>query len=94
MEIGVPTCQKLLEQAGDVIRVRHHSIRTEQAYLDWMKRSILFHNKRNPADMAEAEVTSFLAHLAVDREGSAATKNQALAAILCLHKEVLKQPPE
>jgi integron integrase len=82
----------LLEQARDVIRVRHYSIRTEQAYLDWMKRFILFHNKRHPIEMGEPEVTSFLSHLAVDRKVASSTQNQALAAILFLYKEVLKLP--
>ena len=83
---------KLLDQARDVIRVRHYSIRTEQAYLRWMKQYILFNNKRHPAEMGELEVTSFLSHLAVNRRVSASTQNQAMAAILFLYKEVLRQP--
>jgi integron integrase len=83
---------KLLEQARDAIRIRHYSIRTEQSYLGWMKRFILFHNKRHPAEMGEQEVTAFLSHLAVNRHVSSSTQNQALAAILFLYKEVLKHP--
>ena len=83
---------KLLEQARDAIRVRHYSIRTEQSYLRWMKHFILFHNKRHPAEMGEPEVTAFLSHLAVNRQVSSSTQNQALAAILFLYKEVLKHP--
>lgn len=83
---------KLLEQARAAIRVRHYSIRTEQSYLRWMKHFILFHNKRHPAEMGEQEVTAFLSHLAVNRQVASSTQNQALAAILFLYKEVLKQP--
>lgn len=83
---------KLLEQARDTIRLRHYSIRTEESYLRWMKQYILFHNKKHPAQMGESEVTAFLSHLAVDRQVSSSTQNQALAALLFLYKEVLKQP--
>jgi hypothetical protein len=55
---------KLLDQVRDVIRRKHFSIRTEQSYVDWIRRFILFHNKRHPRDMAETEVTEFLTHLA------------------------------
>src|ERR1700731_131698 len=82
---------KLLEQVRDAIRVKHYSIRTEQAYIDWIKRFILFHNKRHPREMAEMEVTQFLTHLARDRNVAASTQNQALSALLFLYKEVLKQ---
>lgn len=82
---------KLLEQVRDAIRVRHYSIRTEQAYLDWIKRFILFHDKRHPREMSETEVTQFLTHLARDGNVAASTQNQALSALLFLYKEVLKQ---
>jgi integron integrase len=87
-----PLVPKLLEQARDLIRIKHYSIRTEESYLRWMKQYIVFHDKRHPADMGEPQVTSFLSHLAVDRKVSASTQNQAMAAILFLYKEVLKQP--
>jgi integron integrase len=82
---------KLLDQIRDVIRRKHFSIRTEQTYVDWARRFILFHNKRHPRDMAEAEVTAFLTHLARDGRVAASTQNQALSALLFLYKEVLKQ---
>ena len=82
---------RLLEMARDAIRRRHYSYRTEQAYLHWMKRFILFSGKRHPSELGGAEVTAFLNHLAVERTVAAATQNQALAALLFLYKEVLGQ---
>src|SRR5882762_4826172 len=82
---------KLLDQVRDVIRRKHFSIRTEQSYVDWVRRFILFHNKRHPREMAEAEVTEFLTHLARDGRVAASTQNQALSALLFLYKQVLKQ---
>jgi site-specific recombinase XerD len=82
---------KLLDQVRDVVRRKHYSIRTEQAYVDWIRRFILFHGKRHPAEMAEAEVTAFLTHLARDSGVAASTQNQALSALLFLYKEGLKQ---
>jgi integron integrase len=82
---------KLLDQARDALRVGHYSRRTEVAYLDWMRRYIVFHGKRHPAEMGEAEVTDFLTHLAVERQLSAATQNQALGAILFLYRHVLRR---
>ena len=58
--------KKLLDQVRDAIRVRHYSIRTEQAYIGWARRFILFHNKRHPKDMGVPEIEAFLTHLAVD----------------------------
>lgn len=81
---------KLLDQLKERIRRFNYSIRTEDAYIHWVKRFILFHNKRHPSVMGEAEVESFLSHLVVDRNVTASTQNQALAAILFLYKEVLK----
>jgi integron integrase len=82
---------KLLDQVRDAIRLRHYSIRTEQAYTDWIKRFILFHGKRHPREMGETEVTQFLTHLARHGNVAASTQNQALSALLFLYKEVLKQ---
>ena len=82
---------KLLDQVRDVIRLRHFSIRTEQTYTDWIRRFILFHGKRHPREMGEAEVTSFLTSLAREANVAASTQNQALSALLFLYKEVLKQ---
>ncbi len=73
----------------DHLRTRHYSIRTEQAYLDWVRRFILYHKKRHPQEMGAPEVEAFLTHLAVDRQVSASTQNQAKAAILYLYRQVL-----
>ena len=82
---------KLLDQVRDVVRRKHFSIRTEQVYVDWIRRFILFHDKRHPREMAEAEVTQFLTHLAREAGVAASTQNQALSALLFLYKQVLKQ---
>ena len=82
---------KLLDQVRDKIRFKHYSIRTEHAYVDWIKRYILFHGKRHPQEMGKQEAEQFLSHLAVDRNVAASTQNQALSAILFLYKEVLEQ---
>jgi integron integrase len=81
---------KLLDQVRDVIRRKHYSIRTEQAYVDWIKRFIIYHGKRHPGEMAEEEVAKFLTHLARDLNVAASTQNQALSALLFLYKDVLK----
>ncbi|HEY4256551.1 MAG TPA: phage integrase N-terminal SAM-like domain-containing protein, partial [Candidatus Udaeobacter sp.] len=65
---------KLLDQVRDVIRRKHFSIRTEQAYTDWIRRFILYHSKRHPREMAEAEVVDVLTHLA--RDGNVAASTQ------------------
>lgn len=80
---------KLLDRMRDHLRTRHYSIRTEQAYLDWVRRFILYHKKRHPQEMGAPEVEGFLTHLAVERQVSASTQNQAKAAILYLYKQVL-----
>lgn len=83
---------KLIDQVRSIIRVKHYSLRTEEAYWHWIKRFILFHKKRHPNEMGEGEVSAFLSHLAVDRRVAASTQNQALSALLFLYKEVLKTP--
>ena len=83
--------KKLLEEVRDLMRLRHYSIRTEQSYCDWIKRFILFHGRRHPREMAEAEVTAFLTHLARDENVAASTQNQALSALLFLYQQVLKE---
>ncbi|MGR3301881.1 MAG: integron integrase [Candidatus Scalindua sp.] len=80
---------KLLDQVRDVIRKKHYSIRTEQAYVDWARRYILFHKKHHPKDMGEKEIAQFISHLATDRKVAASTQNQALNAIVFLYKRVL-----
>ena len=87
----IPSPPRLLDQVRQHLRVRHYSIRTEQAYTDWIKRFILFHNKRHPKNMGETEITAFLTHLAVDRNVAASTQNQALSALLFLYQVVLEQ---
>lgn len=81
---------RLLDQVRDTIRLKHYSIRTEQSYLGWIKRFILFHNKRHPREMGSEEVTAFLTDLAVHGNVTASTQNQALNAILFMYREVLK----
>ena len=89
--MNTPPTRKLLDQVRDVLRLKHYSIRTEQAYVDWIKRFILFHGKRHPSDMGRAEVEAFLTHLAVDQNVAASTQNQALCALEFLYREVLHQ---
>lgn len=79
---------KLLDQVRERMRVGHYSLRTERTYIAWIRRYILFHNKRHPADMGKQELESFLTYLAVDRHVSVSTQNQALNAILFLYREV------
>jgi len=81
--------RRLLDRIRDAIRLRHYSIRTEDTYVDWARRFILYHNKRHPQEIGAAEVQSFLTYLATERHVAAATQNQAKAALLFLYKEVL-----
>jgi len=83
--------KKLLEQVSDVIWIKHYSYKTEKSYIGWIKRYILFHNKRHPKEMGSAEIEAFLTHLAVEENVAASTQNQALNAILFLYREVIKQ---
>ncbi|TAM09174.1 MAG: integron integrase [Nevskiaceae bacterium] len=84
-----PKKPRLLDQLRAAVRARHYSLRTEQAYHDWVKRFILFHGKRHPREMGAPEVTAFLTHLATTRHVSASTQNQARSALLFLYKRVL-----
>jgi integron integrase len=86
----VPPPPRLLDQLRRAIRLRHYSIRTEDSYVAWARRFILFHAKRHPKDMGACEVESFLTHLAAERQVAAATQNQAKSALLFLYKEVLQ----
>lgn len=79
----------LMEQARNTLRVHHYSLRTEHVYLHWIKRFILYHNKRHPRDMGEKEISDFLTYLAVRKHVAASTRNQALSALLFLYKRVL-----
>jgi len=85
----VPRKPRLLDTVRDALRLRHYSRRTERAYLGWIRRYIVFHAKRHPAEMGAAEVSRFLSSLAVEGRVSASTQNQALAALLFLYGPVL-----
>jgi len=85
----MPQAPRLLDEVRKAIRLRHYSYRTEKAYVDWIRRFVVYHDKRHPIQMGGAEVEGFLSHLARDREVSAETQGQALAAILFLYKHVL-----
>jgi integron integrase len=80
---------KLLDRVREAARVRHLSLRTEKAYVHWIRRYILFHRKRHPAEMGEVEINAFLTHLAVKGQVSASTQTQALCAVLFLYRNVL-----
>jgi integron integrase len=80
---------RLLDRLREAIRVRHYSIRTEDAYADWARRFIVFHGKRHPLDLGAPEVSAFLTYLAVQRNVAASTQNQAKSAILFLYRVVL-----
>jgi site-specific recombinase XerD len=81
-----PKPKKLLERVREIIRRKHYSPKTEQAYLNWIKQYILFHDKKHPQDMPATEVEAFLTYLAVERKVAASTQNQALSAILFLYR--------
>ena len=83
--------KKFLDQVRDALRLKHYSIRTEQAYVGWVKRYIYFHGLRHPSEMGAPEVEAFLTHLAVKENVAASTQNQALSALLFLYREVLYQ---
>jgi integron integrase len=83
---------KLLDQVRAACRMRHLSLRTEKAYLGWIRRYIAFHGVRHPSGMGAAEVRAFLSHLAVEHHVAASTQNQALSALLFLYTTVLEQP--
>ena len=87
-----PPKRKLLDQVRDAIRLKHYSYKTEQTYVAWIRRYILFHNKRHPQEMGTEEVEAFLTHLAVTDNVAASTQNQALSALLFLYRYVLQQP--
>ena len=82
---------KLLDQMREVLRLKHLSYRTEEAYLSWVKRFILFHGKRHPRDMGAPEIRAFLSHLAIHDKVAASTQNGALNALLFLYRYVLQQ---
>lgn len=85
---------KLLDQVRNALRVQHYAYRTEQTYLYWIKRFILFHKKQHPKDLNVTEIEEFLTFLAVDLHVAPSTQNQALAALLFLYNQVLEIPLE
>ena len=80
---------KLLDQARQLMRTRHYSLRTEESYVRWMKEYIVFHGKRHPATLGAAEVSAFLSYLATNRNVAAAIQQQATAAIIFLYRDLL-----
>lgn len=86
--------KKILDEMSEILRSRHYSNRTEETYLDWVRRYILFHKKRHPLEMGAEEIRAFLIHLATERTVAASTQNQALSAILFLYREVLQKEIE
>jgi integron integrase len=92
LEAQTPKRARLLDQVRDAIRRRHYSYRTEDTYVQWIKRFIYFSGKRHPSVLGAAEVTAFLNHLVRERDVAASTQNQALSALLFLYREVLGMP--
>jgi integron integrase len=90
-----PGQPRLLDRVRHAIRARHYSLRTEEAYVGWIRRYILFHKKRHPMEMGEAEINAFVTHLAVAEGVGASTQTQALSALLFLYRHVLaKELPD
>jgi integron integrase len=87
-----PGQPRLLDRVRQAIRARHYSLRTEEAYVGWIRRFILFHGKRHPLEMAEPEINAFVTHLAVEQSVSASTQTQALSALMFLYRHVLAKP--
>lgn len=90
---SAPQPPRLLDRVREACRLRHYSLRTEEAYVAWIKRFILFHNKRHPLEMGAAEINAFLTDLAVVGRVSASTQNQAFTALLFLYQKVLEVDP-
>ena len=84
--------RKLIPEIRRVIRLKHYSIHTEEAYIGWTKRFITFHNRRHPRELNEKDVEAFLSHLATNEHVAANTQNQAFNAIVFLYRNVLKLP--
>ena len=82
---------KLLDQVREQLRLKHYSYRTEETYIHWIKRYILFHNKRHPNEMGDDEIRAFLIPLAEKEEVAASTQNQAFSALLFLYRHVLQK---
>jgi len=89
--LSVSKPKKLLDQVSEALRTKHYAYRTEETYIDWIKRYILFHKKRHPKDMGEKEIHEFITYLATERKVATSTQNQALSAILFLYRTVLQK---
>ena len=89
-----PTDRKRLDRVRDAIRLKHYSIRTEEAYVNWIRRYVYFHNVRHPAEMGAPEVQAFLTHLAVNENVAASAQNQALSVLLFLRGVYGADPPK
>ncbi|MGH8528980.1 MAG: integron integrase [Nevskiales bacterium] len=87
---STPQPPRLMQQVRHRLRAKHYSLRTEETYVHWIKRYILFHGKKHPTEMGVSEVEAFLSHLAVELNVAASTQNLALAAILFLYRDVLE----
>jgi site-specific recombinase XerD len=83
---------RLYDHVVEALRARHYSRRTEEAYVQWIRRFLLFHDGSHPRELAEGDVNRFLTHLAVKENVAASTQNQALAGLLFLYEHVLEQP--
>jgi integrase len=88
-----PSGPKLLDRVREAIRLRHYSRRTEESYVAWIRRFIVFHGKRLPSELGSEEIGQYLVHLAVQRKVSASTQNQALSALLFLYRHILGSEP-
>ena len=86
-----PQQQRFLDRVRIALRTKQYSLRTEEAYVAWIKRFIFFHGKRHPQEMGKPEINAFLSDLAVNGHVSASTQNQALAALLFLYRRVLER---
>jgi Phage integrase, N-terminal SAM-like domain len=89
LAVATSGAPKLLDRVRQTIRAKHYSRRTESAYVDWIRRYILFHQKRHPSEMGAPEIAAFLTWLATNRRVSASTQNQSLSALLFLYRDVL-----
>jgi integron integrase len=89
LAVATTGAPRLLDRVRQTIRAKHYSRRTESAYVDWIRRYVLFHRKRHPSEMGAREITAFLTWLATDRCVSASTQNQALSSVLFLYRDVL-----
>jgi len=84
--------KKLLELVSDAMRLKHYSFSTEKSYIGWIKRFVIYHNKKHPSELSEKHVKQFLTYLARDLNVSSSTQKQALNAIVFLYKRVLETP--